>query len=199
MVRDAGRVIVLSVSILTVALTGCAKRPALTQVSAPAPTGASTAATVTQSETVVAAVQPPAPSPEPTPPAASPPAPAERPAPRQFEATSELRMIHFDFDKSDIRPGDAKILDANARWLSANPKQLVLIEGHCDERGTNEYNLALGERRARATMTYLVARGVQAGRISTISYGEERPLCTEHTEACWSRNRRAQFLVKLGE
>jgi peptidoglycan-associated lipoprotein len=201
MIRHATRVFVLSVSILAVAVAGCAKRPALTTASAPAPTGASTT-TVTRSETVVATVQPPAaaPAPEPTPPPpAAAPAPAPRPAPQQFEATSELRMIHFDFDKSDIRPDDAKILDANARWLSANPKQLVLIEGYCDERGTNEYNLALGERRARATMNYLVARGVQASRISTISYGEERPLCTEHTEACWARNRRAQFLVKLGE
>jgi peptidoglycan-associated lipoprotein len=108
-------------------------------------------------------------------------------------------MIHFDFDKANIRAGDAKILDANARWLRDNPKQVVLIEGHCDERGTNEYNLALGERRARATMSYLVGRGIQAARISTISYGEERPLCTERDERCWSRNRRAQFLTKTGE
>ena len=73
---------------------------------------------------------------------------------------------------------------------------LVLIEGHCDERGTNEYNLALGERRAKATMNYLVSQGVQAARITIISYGEERPLCTEKTEACWARNRRAHFLTK---
>ena len=72
----------------------------------------------------------------------------------------------------------------------------MLIEGHCDERGTNEYNLGLGDRRARATMNYLVSQGVQAGRISTVSYGEERPVCTEHNESCWQKNRRAQFLVK---
>jgi peptidoglycan-associated lipoprotein len=73
---------------------------------------------------------------------------------------------------------------------------LVLIEGHCDERGTNEHNLALGERRAHSTMQYLVARGVQAARISVVSYGEERPTCAEHTEQCWSANRRVQFLIK---
>jgi peptidoglycan-associated lipoprotein len=107
-----------------------------------------------------------------------------------------LKDIHFDFDKSDIRPGDAQILEANGAWLKSNPSNLVLIEGHCDERGTPEYNLALGERRARAAMTYLVAQGVQASRITVISYGEERPMCAEKTEECWARNRRDRFLVK---
>ena len=111
-------------------------------------------------------------------------------------AIPELKPIHFDFDKYDIRPGDAKILDANAQWLKSNADQLVLIEGHCDERGTNEYNLALGERRAKSTMNYLVSQGVQSSRITIISYGEERPLCTEHNEGCWAKNRRAHFLVK---
>lgn len=118
------------------------------------------------------------------------------PAPTEFSATVELRTIHFDFDRSEIRPGDASILDANAEWLRAHPGALVLIEGHCDERGTAEYNLALGERRARSTMTYLLGRGVADTRITITSYGFERPLCTEHTEECWSRNRRASFLVK---
>ena len=110
-------------------------------------------------------------------------------------ASPNLKDIHFDFDKYDIRPGDAKILDANAAWLKSNT-DLVLVEGHCDERGTNEYNLALGERRAKATMNYLVAQGVLANRITIISYGKERPLCTQRTEACWAENRRAHFLVK---
>jgi peptidoglycan-associated lipoprotein len=118
---------------------------------------------------------------------------------KDFEANPALKTIHFDFDKSDIRPGDAKILDENARWLGANPRQIVLIEGHCDERGTNEYNIALGDRRARATMNYLVSRGVQASRMTTLSYGEERPVCTQKDESCWSQNRRAQFLTKAGE
>lgn len=80
--------------------------------------------------------------------------------------------------------------------MKANPRSVILIEGHADERGTNEYNLALGERRAKAAMNYLVAQGVPANRITVISYGEERPLCTERTEDCWARNRRVHFLVK---
>ena len=88
------------------------------------------------------------------------------------------------------------ILDASAAWLRANAGTLVLIEGHCDERGTDAYNLALGDRRAKAAMDYLVSRGIQADRITTLSYGKERPVCREHTEACWAKNRRAAFSVK---
>jgi len=117
-------------------------------------------------------------------------------APREFTAIAALKDIHFDFDKYDIRPGDTRILEENARWMKANPNHLILIEGHADERGTNEYNLALGERRAKSTMNHLVSLGVQAGRVTTISYGEERPLCTEKNEGCWARNRHAHFLVK---
>ena len=91
---------------------------------------------------------------------------------------------------------DFNILDANATWLKENADQVLLIEGHCDERGTNEYNLALGERRAVATMNYLIKQGIAADRISVISYGEERPTCVQRNEACWAKNRRAQFRVK---
>jgi peptidoglycan-associated lipoprotein len=121
---------------------------------------------------------------------------AARPSPREFMANAALKDINFDFDKYDIRPADTKILDANAGWLKTNPRSLLLIEGHTDERGTPEYNLALGERRAKAAMSYLVALGIQANRISIISYGEERGLCKEHGESCWVRNRRDHFLVK---
>ena len=124
------------------------------------------------------------------------PLPATPPRPSEFAANANLKDIHFDFDKYDIRPEAARILDANATWLKANARNLVLIEGHCDERGTAEYNLALGERRAKSTMNYLVGQGVQANRITVISYGKERPLCTEKTEACWAMNRRAHHLVK---
>jgi peptidoglycan-associated lipoprotein len=123
-------------------------------------------------------------------------APAARPSPSEFVANENLRDVYFDFDKYDIRPPDAKTLDTNATWLKSNPNHLVLIEGHCDERGTNEYNLALGERRAKSTMNYLVSQGVQASRITIISYGEERPVCTQKSEECWAKNRRAHFLVK---
>src|SRR5213593_595781 len=119
-----------------------------------------------------------------------------RPAPAEFAARAELEDIHFDFDRHDIRPGDARILDVSAAWLQENPGTLVLIEGHCDERGTDAYNLALGDRRAKAAMDYLVSRGIQAERMNTLSYGKEKPVCQEHTEACWAKNRHAHFLVK---
>ena len=121
---------------------------------------------------------------------------ATRPEPREFTPIAELRDIHFDFDKYDIRPEEAKMLAANAEWLRAHPRDLILIEGHSDDRGTNEYNLALGHHRADSTMNYLVSQGVQVNRITVISYGEERPLCTEDTDDCWARNRRAHFLVR---
>jgi len=196
--------IMVSLLISVVVLAGCAKRPAMTAASAPAPTGAAQA--TTPAPGAGATTTTPSPTPGPgttttpgapvTPPGApGPTAAPTRPQVQEFAASPNLRDIHFDFDKYDIRPGDAKILDANATWLKGNDN-LVLIEGHCDERGTNEYNLALGERRAKATMNYLVSQGVQAARITIISYGEERPLCTERTEACWARNRRAHFLTK---
>ena len=183
---------------------GCAKRPALIGASSPAPTGGAevqAAPGPTTSSTVAAAApsggeattaQTPPPAPAPV---TAAPEPA-RPAPKDFAAIDALKPIHFDFDRYEVRPADRRILDANAAWLKQNGKHLVLIEGHCDERGTNEYNLNLGERRARATMNYLVGQGIQANRISIVSYGEERPACTEKTEGCWAQNRRAAFLVK---
>jgi peptidoglycan-associated lipoprotein len=119
-----------------------------------------------------------------------------RPRPAEFRPESGLKDIHFDFDQSAIRLSDAAVLAQNANWMKANPRDLILIEGHADERGTNEYNLALGDRRARTTKDYLVAQGVQASRVTTLSYGEERPVCGEHNEGCWAQNRRAHFLVK---
>jgi len=179
---------VIDVLVVVLLATGCAKRPSMAQVSAPAPAG-------------VAVTPATSGAPEPPRRAAGRPegsarAPVTREAPREFVAVDALRDIHFEFDRYEIRPGAAKILDANAAWLKANGHHLVLIEGHCDDRGTNEYNLALGERRAKATMNYLVSRGIAADRIAVISYGEERPLCTDRDEACWLANRRAHFLVK---
>jgi len=106
-----------------------------------------------------------------------------------------LKDIHFDFDKYNIRPGDAEILNENAALLKKYPKVKVQIEGHCDERGTVEYNLALGERRANTTKKYLVSLGVSADRISAISYGKERPLDPGHNEEAWAKNRRAHIVV----
>ncbi len=195
--------ITVSLLMCVVVLAGCAKRPAMTAASAPAPTGAGQATTPSgpgSGPASGAAAGSGSSSaregatPAPGTGSASSAAPM-RPPIEEFVANPNLKDIHFDFDKYDIRPGDAKTLDANAAWLKGN-NSLVLVEGHCDERGTNEYNLALGERRAKATMNYLVSQGVQAGRITIISYGEERPVCTEHNEACWATNRRAHFLAK---
>jgi peptidoglycan-associated lipoprotein len=179
--------------------TACAKRPAMTQAAAPPPTGA--AVTAPAPAPAPTPVAPPAPAQPATPPpvaAAPPPAPAPttRPAPLEFKGIPEFRDIFFDFDKHTIRPDAARTLDANLQWMKANPSAPILIEGHCDERGTNAYNLVLGERRAKAAQEYLVSRGVAATRITIISYGEERPTCTAQTEACWAKNRRAAFLTK---
>lgn len=106
-----------------------------------------------------------------------------------------FKMIHFDFDKYDIRPGDAEILKENATVLKKFSTVKIQIEGHCDERGTLEYNLALGERRADNTKKYLLSIGIPADRISTISYGEEKPLDPGHNEETWGKNRRAQFVI----
>ena len=124
------------------------------------------------------------------------PTPAVRPAPADFVAIPEVKAVRFDFDRALIRSDDARVLDANVEYLKNNVDTLVLIEGHADERGTAEYNLALGERRARAARDYLVSQGIAADRISLVSFGEERPECSEHVEACWARNRRAEFLIK---
>jgi peptidoglycan-associated lipoprotein len=115
---------------------------------------------------------------------------------KDFVANPQLKDIRFDFDRYEIRAEDAEILDANAESLKANPKMQILIEGHTDQRGTTEYNMALADRRAKASMNYLVSRGVRANRITVISYGKERPVCGKASEDCWSQNRRAHFMVK---
>jgi peptidoglycan-associated lipoprotein len=188
--RRGNVLLVAPVLVLSLFLAGCPKRPATTAASAPPPTGApapSSAAPSTSAPST--AMTPSTVAPSTAAPSTTPPAPSE------FRETDNLKDVFFDFDKYDVRGTDAKVLDTNAAWLKTN-NSLVLIEGHCDERGTNEYNLALGERRAKATMNYLVGQGVQANRITIISYGKERPTCTEHSEACWAKNRRAHFLVK---
>jgi peptidoglycan-associated lipoprotein len=111
-----------------------------------------------------------------------------------FES-SLLKDVYFDFDKYDIRPADAAILKENAALLKKYANIKIQIEGHCDERGTNEYNLALGERRANSTKNYLMTLGVSPGRISTISYGEEKPLDPGHSEEAWAKNRRAHTII----
>jgi peptidoglycan-associated lipoprotein len=106
-----------------------------------------------------------------------------------------LKDIHFDFDKYDIRPQDLGILKENAALLTKHPNVKIQIEGHCDERGTVEYNLALGERRANSAKQYLFSLGIAQNRISTISYGKEKPLDPGHHEEAWAKNRRAHFVI----
>lgn len=147
-------------------------------------------------------VAPAAPPPAP-PPTAPPAAPAvvneyeriKAMASDEIDRLGLLAEIRFDFDRSDIREGDRAILSKNAEVLKKFDFLRVTVEGHCDERGTVEYNLALGERRARAAYDYLVSLGVPAERLRTVSYGKEIQVCNESNEACWQRNRRAKFTV----
>jgi peptidoglycan-associated lipoprotein len=106
-----------------------------------------------------------------------------------------LKDVHFAYDSYALDAVARDVLAANAEWLKDNPRARTEIEGHCDERGTIEYNLALGARRAKAVKDYLVSLGIAPERLSTISYGEELPLCREPNEACWARNRRAHFIL----
>jgi peptidoglycan-associated lipoprotein len=156
---------------------------------------------------------PPAPPPPPpaapeAPPPAPPPPPKAEVAPQvdeyarihamgadEIDRLGLLADIHFDFDKSDIREGERAVLSKNAEVLKRYDFLRVTVEGHCDERGTVEYNLALGERRAKAASDYLVTLGIPAERLKTVSYGKEVPLCQESNETCWQRNRRAKFTV----
>jgi len=153
---------------------------------------------------------PAAPAPPPPPPA---PAPAPRPAPPpapaplteeelfsrksldQVNAENPLADVAFDYDAATVRDDQRAILQKNADWMRRWTSTRVSIEGHADARGTNEYNLALGDRRARAVMDYMVSLGIAADRMVVVSKGEEAPLCTETTEACYARNRRGHFVI----
>jgi peptidoglycan-associated lipoprotein len=149
---------------------------------------------------------PPAPTPTPTVVRLEPtPAPTPTPAPRSTEddikamsldrVSSYLKPAFFDYDKADLRADARDVLAADATWLKAHPSVVFTIEGHCDERGTAQYNLALGDRRANAAKEYLVSLGIDAGRAKTVSYGKERPFATGHDEDSWAKNRRAHFVV----
>lgn len=114
-----------------------------------------------------------------------------------FAPVPELGSVHFEFDKAAIRPSEARILDRNAEWLKANSGVMVAIDGGTDPRGSVVYNKRLSERRAKAVKDYLVARGVTAARIVNAGSGEGLPACRDSGEACWQKNRRADFLVKV--
>lgn len=118
----------------------------------------------------------------------------QKPTPEEL-ARMQLKMVHFEFDSSELTYSAREVLNNNAQFLVQNPSVRVKIEGHCDERGTDEYNLALGARRAKAVFEYMVKKGVSSSRMETISYGESLPLDTSGTERAWAMNRRANFAV----
>jgi peptidoglycan-associated lipoprotein len=125
------------------------------------------------------------------------PTPPVEPAPSEDMDTifgKEVRDAYFDFNKADIRADARDALTKTAEFLRNNPGVRVTVEGHCDERGSTEYNLGLGDRRASAVKQYLVSLGVSADRLSTVSFGKEKPFCMESTEACWQQNRRGHFV-----
>jgi peptidoglycan-associated lipoprotein len=161
---------------------GCKKKPPTTTAEARPP------------------VEAPAP-PETRVPPPAPPAPPEAGAEvlssdlAQLNERGYLKDAYFDYDQSDLRDDARSVLSANAEWLKRYPSIQVLIEGHCDERGTSAYNLALGDRRANAAREYVDSLGIAGSRIRTVSYGKERPVCNESTEDCWQRNRRAHFVI----
>ena len=140
---------------------------------------------------------------EPAPPPPPPPAPAPAPAPAptgyqpsdlDTDSCLRQRAVYFDFDKDIVKPEFAAILACHAKYLQDRPSSRVTLEGNADERGTREYNLGLGERRGNAVSTALQGNGGSAGQLTTVSYGEERPTCTESNEDCWSKNRRVEIV-----
>src|SRR5438477_2244940 len=148
------------------------------------------------------------PPPPPPPPRVNPPVPPPPPPPplseievfnkktlEQLNAERPLDDVFFELDKSDLSDAARASLAKNADWTRKWGTTVIMIEGHADSRGTNEYNLALGERRATATRDYLVSLGVPVSRINIVSKGEEQPFCTEETEACWAQNRRGHFII----
>ncbi len=136
------------------------------------------------------------PPPPPPPPIETPPEPQiEEPVVEPEPPKLELRTVYFDYDKYNIKSDQRARLSDNASQLMKFPDANVLLEGHCDNRGTNEYNIALGAKRARAVRDFLTEYGIAATRLTTKSYGEERPVCMGENEDCWSRNRRVEFIV----
>ncbi len=184
------------VLVISLALLGCPKRPEVVQA-APGAIGPGAAAAPAPApaprvpETPVTRPAPVAP----VQPAPAPAAPAPTPAPVAPAPASPLKDVFFDFDKFNIRDDQKAALNDNVAWLKANARVKVTIEGHCDERGTAEYNLGLGERRGKAVKEYLVGAGIAADRIATVSYGEERPFVLGHDENAWKWNRRGHIVI----
>jgi peptidoglycan-associated lipoprotein len=189
-----------AVLIGSLALYGCPKRPEVLQAgpaavgpqaaTAPAPGAAAAQPSPQTAETPVTRAPAPAETPVQPAPAAGAAAAAAVPGP------SPLKDVFFDYDNAGIRNDQKAALTENVSWLKGNTGAKILVEGHCDERGTAEYNLGLGERRAKAVKDYLIAAGIAADRVSTISYGKERPFVLGHDESAWKWNRRGHFTIQ---
>ena len=140
----------------------------------------------------------PPPAPPPPPPVAAPVTSSILPGSAEDFRVNVGDTVHFGYNEYNIEDADKAVLGRQAQWLAKYPAVRVAVEGHADERGTREYNLALGARRANAVKEYLVSQGVSTGRVETISYGKERPICTESNESCWAQNRRGVTTVSGG-
>lgn len=118
---------------------------------------------------------------------------------KEYQDVEELKTIYFDYDAATLKAEARTVLAQNAKWLNANPDAEIIIEGHCDERGTTDYNIALGDRRAKSVREYLMKLGIKGNRMATITYGEEKPSAFGHDEDSWSKNRRADMLGRIPE
>lgn len=178
---------VLALSVAALMAVGCAKKQTVKSEGAP---GAAPAPAVVGEAPMKEAPPAPVAVTPATPPAAAPGIAVTE------EKLSKFDDVRFDFDKSEVKEDGRKTCGVVADYLKKNPQAKMLIEGHCDERGTAEYNMALGERRATAVLTYLVSLGVPKAALSTVSFGKEKPLDPGHDEGAWAKNRRAHFVLK---
>jgi peptidoglycan-associated lipoprotein len=183
---------VLALSVVALMSVGCAKKQTVKSEGAKTPSAADSAPAAVGEAPMTEAQPAPA---EPTP-AEQLASAAQAGVAATEERPSRFDDVLFDFDKSEVREDGRRTSQVVADYMKQNPRAKLQIEGHCDERGTAEYNLALGERRATAVMTYLVSLGVPRAALSTVSYGKEKPLDPGHDEEAWAKNRRAHFVLK---
>jgi peptidoglycan-associated lipoprotein len=181
---------VLVLSVAALVAVGCAKKQTVKSEGTQGPPGAATGPGAIGETPMTEAPPPPMAVTPATPPSMAPGIAVTE------ERLSQFDDVQFDFDKSDVKEDGRKACRVVADFLKKNPSARIQIEGHCDERGTSEYNMALGERRATAVMTYLVSLGVSKGALSTVSFGKEKPLDPGHDEGAWAKNRRAHFVLK---
>ena len=189
MKRLASSLMVFAICAVVASSAACAKKAPVAAPLPPAPPAPTTPAPPPP---------PPAPPPLPTPPAPKPLTDDEifaRKSLSELNAEKPLQDVYFDYDKAVLRDEARAALQQNAEWLKRRVSTKVTVEGHCDARGTNEYNLALGDKRAAVVRGYLVSLGVAADRIMAVSKGEESPFCTEEVEGCLSQNRRGHFII----